>query len=263
MKKRLVALLLTGIMLFTAGCKPTENTNGPTDDSGTVVDSTSTDDSSNQDSTEVPDSTETPDSAEVPDSTEASDSTEEPDSSSIELTLTQKMEKMLPVFDGLVRALDSDDPEYNGKKPEFFWSVLMIMVNNFGYQNQLIEIVDDGYKVPEQVLQEYASAAFLQYDDLLKIPADYAGIVEYRPEWDGYFIGGSDGGMTYVELQSAKENGDGTYTAKVDYKIEAEGEDGGETLSSFIFTLEDNPYVSGITNPDFFYSVKSVDQTFE
>ena len=155
---------------------------------------------------------------------------------------------MTPVFDALIRAMYETDSAYAPKDETFFWTTLYLMGVNSGEELGRAELTEDTMiKVPRQAMQEFASACFEDYDDLLPLPSD-EGSISYDEGQDAYLLAPSDPGDTETEILDAEET-DGLVTAHVKFS----GDEG-----IYTFTLVSNPYASGISNPVFMYTVSSV-----
>lgn len=170
----------------------------------------------------------------------------------------QDIEAMMPILDSIVRAMEIEDAaSYAPRDGEFFWSVLYLMANNWGETHPLVEIDIDETVAPRMVVQEFASAAFTDYDDLLPISETLKGVVRYDESYDTYRFAMSDAGDTYTGLISCAPSVNGAIDAKVglyDGSVD-------ELLATANFTLLENPYADGISDPIYLYSVNAV--TFE
>lgn len=167
-----------------------------------------------------------------------------------------KLEAMMPILDSLVRTMGIEgEVAYAPKDPEFFWTTLYLMGVNWGHTHPLVEQQEDGsVRVRRPVMQEFASAAFLEYDDLLEVPAGLAESVKYLEEWDAYELSPSDIGDTVTRLDGVVGNEDGSVTATVTLYG---GE--GEKLGSIRFSLVANPYAQGISEPTYLYTVSAAE----
>lgn len=163
-----------------------------------------------------------------------------------------KLDAMQPVFDSVIRAMRAQ-PEgkqsYDSADPYFFWSVLYHLSTNFGAQHPLVEETDGQYSVPRKVMQEFATACFGEYSDLLALPAE-SGIV-YDESRDAYLVGMSDIGDSYSQIVSYEMEGDDQYALQVD--LLTSGEE--KPLTTYHFIVTANPYIDGITDPIFYYTV--------
>ena len=117
----------------------------------------------------------------------------------------------------------------------------------------LCELEENELTVPRQVMQEYASAAFLDYDDLLPIPAESETVmVRYDEAWDAYYVGLGDVGDSYTQIASVSQLEDGSTQVEV-------------TMGSYdvpqMYTMQavlaPNPYADGMADPVYLYSVSS------
>ncbi|MPM85375.1 hypothetical protein SDC9_132455 [bioreactor metagenome] len=165
----------------------------------------------------------------------------------------ETVEAMMPILDSIVRTMCiGDTAAYQPQDPEFFWNMLYLMGVNWGHTHPLVEQTEEYVKVPRQVMQEFASAAFLDYSDLLPVPESMAGSLWYDEGLDAYCLAYSDKGDTETKLESVAAGADGSITAVVNLY---------ETPDTFLnmveFVLVANPYVDGISEPTYFYTVRS------
>lgn len=164
-----------------------------------------------------------------------------------------EVQAMLPVLDSVMRAMVEMDCSYQPQDSAYFWMVLSLLAVNWGQDNLLCEIEENELKVPRQVMQEYASAAFLDYDDLLPIPAESeTAMVRYDEAWDAYYVGLGDVGDSYTQIASVSQLEDGSTQVEV-------------TMGSYdvpqMYTMQavlaPNPYADGMADPVYLYSVSS------
>lgn len=164
----------------------------------------------------------------------------------------RKLGYMMPVFDSIARSI-GDSCEYDPADSELFWNVLYLCGVNWGHTNSLITYDENAVLVPRQAMQEFASAAFFDYDDLLAIPESLNGSsISYDGGMDSYSLERSDMGEMYTLLDGYVIESDGGITAKVGMYTPSEG-----LISVVSLSLADNAYVSGITDASYYYSVKS------
>lgn len=204
--------------------------------------------------TEVPEETELPDEAEAPEETEAPDETNDSKATKVpEGTVSEdekrKMDAMEPIYDSLIRAMEESKNGYKPKDQTFFWDTLYLVAVNYGLQHPLVEQDEFETKVPRKVMQEYASACFLDYDDLLEFPEESS--IQYSEDFDAYILPLSDRGDTYTEIDNIIKNEEG-FVVTVHYK------DKKNVIATYEVSMVDNPYASGISNPNFYYTVKDI-----
>lgn len=163
-----------------------------------------------------------------------------------------KAANMAPIIDSVVRAMVEagiqGEAGYAPRDAEFFWSVMYLMGVNWSKDNPLCEMDGDSIRVPRKVMQEYATAAFLDYDDLLPLPDDTA--ISYDERGDAYIMPMSDMGDTKVSYADVSPG-------KKRILVEAVLLDGEENqLATVNFVLVDNPYADAVTDPTFLLTVK-------
>lgn len=173
------------------------------------------------------------------------------------LVLDEKTESALQVMDSLMMCMFENDYAYEPENPEFFWSALFYEVGNYGYLREGSGMIEsDGVegiaKAYYRVVQEYATGLFEDYSDLLEIPEGTTMVYVNPEDSEQYCFLMGDRGLSAPRLTSWTDNGDGTYSATA----EMYGVDDGEVIVTGEFTLIDNPYLDGITDPIFYYTVR-------
>ena len=94
-----------------------------------------------------------------------------------ELTNEEKLTKMLPVLDAMLRTLGIEgEVPYTAEDPALVWNLLVEIAKNERKTNPLILSDDTLMIVPKSVLLEYASASFFGMTELPEIPADPATV---------------------------------------------------------------------------------------
>lgn len=202
----------------------------------------------------APQQPQAPGAAEQPPQPAAEQSAPQPAASDIsDETLKARIDAMLPAMDSIVRAMGvtGDAREYRPRDPECFWPVLYLMAMNWESEHPLTSVDGDRLIVPRKLMQELASAAFFDYDDLLAdVPSGFSEAAVYDEALDAYRLALSDAGDSYTEIESFEKHADGSLGVTVGMYAGRE-----EYLGGIRFTLRDNPYVSGITQPTYYYSV--------
>ncbi len=163
----------------------------------------------------------------------------------------EDVQAMLPVLDSVLRAMVELDCDYQPRDSAYFWAVLSMLAVNWGMDHLLCEIEENELRVPRQVMQEYAAAAFFDYDDLL--PVEDGGFsVRYDEGMDAYYLGLGDAGDSYTEIAGVSQLEDGQTQVEVTLKA---GD--GALLYTMEALLVPNPYADGIADPIYLYSVSS------
>lgn len=163
----------------------------------------------------------------------------------------RNVEAMMPILDSITLAME-DGATYLPREPEFFWMVLYLTGVNWGEGHPLVVREGDQVVAPRQVMQEFASAAFLDYDDLLPVPESLSQLVQYDAPLDAYRLTISERGDSSTRVEAVTINADGTVTARVGLYTGRN-----DLLKSIEFIMVDNPYAGGISDPTFLYSVSS------
>ncbi len=168
---------------------------------------------------------------------------------------TADMASMAEPIDSLMRCMVENNMAYDPTNPEFFWTALYYFLGNYGQENPLVSLNDDGkIKVPRKVAQEYAIALFANYDDLLPLPEALSASITYDEEWDAYLLSPGDAGLAETVLSEDKETENSyTVTAKLISTMEDK-----EVIAQCIVTLQKNAFADGIVDPRYFYSVAEI-----
>lgn len=170
--------------------------------------------------------------------------------------ITADMESMAAPIDALARCMLENNLEYDPENPEFFWTALYYFTGAYGFDHELVTMEDNYYqlKIPTPVMQEHATVLFADYSDLYDLPSLMKGNISYTPDWDAYFVSMGDIGMSEMKLISYAETMNG-------YEVIAElwstGPDA-ELIRAYDVTMIDNPYIDGITDPMYLYSISDI-----
>lgn len=170
----------------------------------------------------------------------------------------QKLEAMLPIFDSVIRVIFSGDRDmniknYSSKNANLTWSILYHIAVNHGDLHPLIKVDNDAMHVPSKTMQEFASACFADYQDLVSPPRSFEAI-KFNNAWNSYDLQLSDSGPSYCKVLQTNPLGEGTYSVNVGFYDDEE-----EPLSAtFVFIVKPNPYAKNISDALFSYSVESV-----
>ncbi len=204
--------------------------------------------------TAQPSQTAAPAATEVPAVTAAPAATDAPAATSDMSQVKKDVEAMMPILDSIVETMGiGEDSAYKPNDDGFCWYVLYLMGVNWGATHPLVEMTDECIIVPRQAMQEFASAAFFDYKDLPAIPEDMAQSVQYDESIDAYRLAYSDRGTSETRMGTLDVAADGTVTVNVElYETPDE-----LLLGTITFTLVANPYVEGINEPIYLYSVSN------
>jgi hypothetical protein len=190
--------------------------------------------------TEVPAATDTPAMTDTPAATQ--------DISKVKTDI----EAMMPILDSIVGTMGiGEDSAYTPNDDAFCWYVLYLMGVNWGATHPLVEMTDECVIVPRQAMQEFASAAFFD-NDIPAVPDGMAQSVQYDESLDAYRLAYSDRANTETRMGTLDVAADGTVTVNAElYEVPD------ELLGTIAFTLVANPYVEGISEPIYLYSVSA------
>lgn len=137
---------------------------------------------------------------------------------------------MFLVFDSITRAMEYYDMPYSDD-PEFMWHVLTMMINHSD------DIIIDKIHTAEEIIKSYVKQCFYG----AAIP-EVTGDVVYNPESLTYItsvLTDYNYSAYTVEFGDILDNYDGTYTAYINFMVNADGSIGNQ----YIFTLrKGNPY---------------------
>ncbi len=157
------------------------------------------------------------------------------DSDSTMLTLDDKLSAMLPALDSIARALGVDgEVGYAPRDNQFFWTVIYLMGENWGYMDTLCKTVEqDGttlISIPSQTICDMAYAAFYDYDTLPELID--SGVIQYDAQSGCYLLSHSDVNVTYTDIESYYEQENGNVSLVLGmYSATA------ERIGGFEFTL--------------------------
>ncbi len=166
--------------------------------------------------------------------------------------LRKGVEAMMPILDSILNTMGmTDTTPYAPKDADFFWSVLYLTGVNWGHTHPLIEYNNVHAIIPSQVMQEFASAAFRDYDDLLPLPQSFEDAMQYDDGLDAYLLALSDRGDSSTTLDSVEANADGSVTALVSLHIAPDA-----FWGTMEFNLAANPYAEAISEPTYLYTVQ-------
>lgn len=271
MKKKCVVLLLTTAlcMAVLSGCgqiKETEKTT--TKDTITIGEEEAVDESADesaavteeektetQDDTEAAEKTAQEQAAELQEA-EVESAQKKAAEAAGEFPMDEKQQSALYVMDSLLMCMMENDSTYEPQNPEFFWSALFYEIGNYGYLREGTSTIEsDGVegvaKVYYRTAQEYASALFADYSDLLPLPDGMTSVQMNPQDNEQYLFQMGDRGISAARITAWTDNGDGTYQATA----ELYGTDDNSVLATGEFTLVDSPYVDAVSEPIFYYTV--------
>jgi|GEM_PF-1960005 hypothetical protein len=139
---------------------------------------------------------------------------------------------MFTVFDSITRAMYIYDMPYSDSDTEFMWRTITMLLNYCGEA----EFSGDGVKATAELIGDYLPACF---NGKTRIP-ELADGINFNPESMVYTVprlNNYDYDDYTVEFGDVLDNGDGTYSAYINYVA-----NGDETIvEQYIFTLIDNP----------------------
>ncbi|MDL2217659.1 hypothetical protein LJC27_03285 [Christensenellaceae bacterium OttesenSCG-928-M15] len=172
---------------------------------------------------------------------------------------------MNPVFDSVSRALmdlEEDSRYLDAQDPMIFWSVMYYFCANYGTNASplVMETEDSRYVVPGDVMRQFASACFAEYDTFPEIPPQTFAIV-YDEESDTYYIGGSDAGDTYVKKIRYSINEEGDTEALIGFFAYGEG-DVESLLGVFRFVLGRSEAADAAEEPLFAFQVFAAHESY-
>lgn len=179
-----------------------------------------------------------------------------------EVAFDERVNAMLPVMDSIALPMAWGESVYQPLDPEYFWAAICMMGVNWTAENPQASLADDycTLRLPRQLVQEIASALFFDYDDLLPIPESMEDTVWYEEPMDAYLINMGDRGELTTVIESVTPGDQGALKVAV-VVYNPWGEDDPET--HVVFELVPNPYVDGITEPTYSYSVSSAQKIEE
>lgn len=177
-----------------------------------------------------------------------------------DLHITKEQQNMLPVMDALVMCMEENSYSYDSTNPEFYWSALFYVTNQCGLEREGNGVTSDGVegimKVYYRVVQEFATATFADYTDLMDIP-DGVEYVKLNPDDnEEYWFNMGDRGNIASKIVSWETESDGSQTVVTQIYDSVDD----EVIAEYKFVLVDNTYADGVSSPTFIYSVKSAEK---
>ncbi|MFI3249986.1 MAG: hypothetical protein R3Y07_03390 [Eubacteriales bacterium] len=100
---------------------------------------------------------------------------------------------------GMVLSMVERDLVYDESDPYFLWSSLYYTISLTGQSDFRVEMSDQYFSIPEEMVLDYANAIFENVTKLPEIPDDLHGFISYREETDRYELGLGD--MALVETR--------------------------------------------------------------
>lgn len=174
----------------------------------------------------------------------------------IEQQTLEKIEKMSALMDSLLMCMKENNRNYEASNTEFFWTSLYYAIGNYGYKHPLAKINEDKITLPKQVVQEFATGLFAQYNDLLELPEQLINI-QYDKGLNAYHFMLGDRGLSAFEMTDKIQNEDGSFDIKARlYDVTNE-----ETICEGNFHLVKNIYADSIAEPIFYYSIEKANIT--
>jgi len=158
---------------------------------------------------------------------------------------------MQPVVDSIMRAICVEDETiHDAEDAEYFWSVLYLMGVNWSGFHELCVFSEDysTIRIPRQVMQEYATAIFCDYQDLLPLPED--SVIVYDEGWDAFILPLSDMGDTHTMLDEYHFDDEGALHVAASLR---DWED--NVFFRMNFVMLPNPYADAVVEPVYLYSV--------
>ncbi len=170
-----------------------------------------------------------------------------------------RVEQMLPVFDSIIRVTHEKKSipadRYLSSNPELVWNILYHLCVNFGQNNPLVELQEDRMKVPSKVMQEFATACFADFEDLVAVPTGFEQIT-FSKELNAYMLAMSDMGATSCSIIEVKPCDNDSFKVRVNLIEDETSED----LDSRDFLIVPNRHIEGTTDSSFYFSVAEVNE---
>lgn len=140
-----------------------------------------------------------------------------PEEKQIDAIDGESLEKMVGVFDAVIR----DESVYDPEDPENVWDHLHTLVMKSGAPGEngieYTELENYAYKkVPEEIMREYLAAIFPQLDEIPEIPESKR--ILYDEQERIYYLGAFDASETETSIESASVEEDGSCLVNVIYE---------------------------------------------
>ena len=164
---------------------------------------------------------------------------------------------MTKPIDAVIRCMSENNMEYEPQNPEFFWKALSYFVGSYGIDHELAEVEYNKVKIPSNVVQEFATVLFYNYNDLLDIPESIGDDVVYDDYYGGYIFKINPATLSYATLEKV-ETKEKEYIAIDDFYTT--GKENIKLSSKWKIKMVDNPYISGIYEPKYIYTIESIEK---
>ena len=168
--------------------------------------------------------------------------------------LPEDLQTMVEPADAILMAMVESGEAYVPKDPDFFWHALYLFLGMYSENHLLVEVSDASLRVPRKVAQEYATALFYEYDELLPLPESMADFVTYSEAEDAYYLGRGDRGLSESVITRWAEEGDEAYYLEVEMRSTMDD----QVIQSAIFLVQKSEYTDGMTNPTYHYQIANV-----
>lgn len=252
----ILCVVLLGAVLIFAGCgEKNANTEPQSEENGSQAETQQEADEKTQAETQSDAATEEMSSEES-----ASIMTDAGEILDVE-HLTQEQSNMFAIMDSLNMCMVETGSLYDPQDPEFFWNALLYTIGNYpdirDNESTGLMVVDNknGVRtVNYKLVQEYATGIFAEYSDLPALPANCAVKLNEDAEYYDFPMG--DRGASYSKVVSWFIKSDGVHSVEV--QLLSREDD--RIIAEYLYTLVDNPYADGITDPMFRYTIKNVEE---
>ena len=152
-------------------------------------------------------------------------------------SMPENMQTMIEPADALNSCMIEQNMTYDPENPEFVWKAIFYFAGM--YQTDIDDAIveDSTYSLSSGTIKELAKVLFNGMDTLPAIPDGIDVNVSYDEASDRYTLGRGDRGLSYPEVVSYADNGDGTYTITVNL-VDSEDK---TIITSGTYTLVENP----------------------
>ena len=168
------------------------------------------------------------------------------------MTTEDKLYEMIPVLDSLTRNMGIEgEVAYNAGDPEFVWTQIALICQNWSAMNALVTGEGDALTIPAELVQEYAWASFGGMQQLPEIPETMVAI-DYDAATTSYSVQLDEAPITYIVIERYAFDEAGTLYAGVGL-YNAEEDD--LRLGGLLVTLAEPDPMNNAYSADFPYVV--------
>ena len=116
------------------------------------------------------------------------------------VSLPENMEKMMPVFDSLMRCMTEQKMSYDPTNHDFIWSSIFYLAGGYGELDSSSSIQDGELVMSKKAVTVFAKALFEEIDSLPDIPQKEKNMVRYDKDTKKYYFQLGDIGLSETKV---------------------------------------------------------------